>query len=236
MPRASRNGGVGRAATVLAGVMLFVMAQGTAKAEDSTDKVIYACVNLHSHEIRTVGPHQTCKHHEYSAWLTGPAGPPGPAGPQGSAGPQGPAGPQGATGPQGPAGPPGDPGGLLVDSTGKTIGTLMDCCDVLVNTTAGPALLNVDSTGFQSSGEFFFQEDTSNNCAGTKYLNGMGVFSADVVNKISGTAYVATNLQKLTMHSQTFNGAGCFAVNTSALFGPAVPVTISGFTPPFSAK
>ena len=243
MPRASRNGGVGRAATVLAGVMLFaVMAQGTAKAEDTTDKVICACVNLHSHEIRIVGPHQTCRHHESSAWLTGPAGPPGPAGPQGPGGPAGPAGPQGATGPQGasgvqgPAGPPGDPGGLLVDSTGKTVGTLMDCCDVLVNTAAGPALLSVDPTGFQSSGEFFFQEDTSNNCAGTKYLNGMGVFSADVVNKISGTAYVATNLQKLTMHSQTFNGAGCFAVNTSALFGPAVPVTISGFTPPFSAK
>jgi hypothetical protein len=126
---------------------------------------------------------------------------------------------------------------LLVDSTGKTIGTLMDCCDVLVNTAAGLVLLNVDATGFQSSGDFFFQEDTSNNCAGTKYLMGMGLFSADVVNKISGTAYVATSLQKLTMHSQTFNGAGCFAANASpALYGPAVPVTISGFTLPFSVK
>jgi hypothetical protein len=113
----------------------------------------------------------------------------------------------------------------------------VDCCDVLVNTASGPALLSVDPTGFQSTGEFFFQEDTSNNCAGTKYLMGMGLFSADVVNTTSGIAYVATNLQKLTMHSQTFNGVGCFAApSTPALYGPAAPLTISGFTPPFSVK
>jgi hypothetical protein len=111
----------------------------------------------------------------------------------------------------------------------------VDCCDVLVNTPSGPALLNVDSTGFQSSGEFYFQEDTSNNCQGTKYLNALGLFSVDVVDKTSGTAYIATTFQTLTVHSQMFNGL-CSPISWKALFGPAVPVAISGFTPPFSVK
>jgi len=112
----------------------------------------------------------------------------------------------------------------------------VDCCDVLVNTASGPALLMVDSTGFQSNGEFYFVEDTSNGCHGTKYLIAQGVFSTDVVDKINGTVYVATSPQKLTMHSLTFNGAGCQPTSQTAMFGPAVPVTISGFTPPFSVK
>jgi hypothetical protein len=112
----------------------------------------------------------------------------------------------------------------------------VDCCDVLVNTASGPALLNVDSTGFQSNGEFYFVEDTSNSCRGTKYLVGQGVFSTDVVDKTSGTAYIATTFQTLTVHSRTFNGVGCQPTSWTAVFGPAVPVAISGFTPPFLVK
>jgi hypothetical protein len=112
----------------------------------------------------------------------------------------------------------------------------VDCCDVLVNTASGPALLMVDSTGFQSNGEFYFVEDTSNSCHGTKYLVEQGVFSTDVVDKTSGTVYIATTFQKLTVHSQTFNGLGCQPTSQALLVGPAVPVTVSGFTPPFSPK
>jgi len=115
---------------------------------------------------------------------------------------------------------------------------LVDCCDVLVNTASGPVLLMVDSTGFQSNGVFYFKEDTSSNCLGTKYLVAQGVFSTDVVDKTTGTVYVATALETLplSMHSQSFMGR-CQPINPPpAIYGAAVPVSVSGFAPPFSVK
>jgi hypothetical protein len=85
-------------------------ALGPAPADaQSTNTVIYACVQRSSLQVRIVAGPGECRGPEIPvAWNI--VGPPGPQGPQGPEGPQGLQGPMGATGPQGPKGDTGEPG------------------------------------------------------------------------------------------------------------------------------
>jgi len=172
--------------------------------------------------------------------LTGPGGPLGPAGPQGSGGT---AGPQGAQGAQGPAGPAGPGGLMVVDASQKTVGMLFDSGDVLVRVAAPAAaqgsdwvLLPVSPVGFaQSASPVFYYTDSA--CKTTPYLLPAGMFSQTVVSgKVAWYARsFFTQDATHTIVAQTWNG-GCFATSKAAPIGVALPVDLSGFTPPFSVQ
>jgi hypothetical protein len=91
-------------------------------------QVIHACVSHATGDLKIVAAGAACpRNWSPLSWnVTGPMGLPGqegPPGPQGVAGPQGPQGGPGPQGQQGPQGP--SAGNLLVDATGKSVGSVM---------------------------------------------------------------------------------------------------------------
>ncbi|MBI3628060.1 MAG: collagen-like protein [Candidatus Rokubacteria bacterium] len=173
----------------------------------------------------------------------GPAGPTGAIGPQGPAGPVGPQGPAGATGvagpagPAGPQGPKGDPGPgarMVVDSAGNTVGTLLDCCDVVAQDADGDfVILPLTNAGFVSSGgnlTFFYE---NSDCSGPRLLPQRGLFSTVLIDR--NTAYYATTFTMLTAHAQLFFGT-CTATTRTFFAGEVHQTDLSVFTPPFSVK
>jgi YVTN family beta-propeller protein len=91
---------IGIIGVVLLGALLFstiVFAHG------GDASLIHSCVKTSNHQIRIVGPNDTCGHNETPLdWnIQGLPGPTGPTGPQGIPGPQGPIGPQGEQGTSG---------------------------------------------------------------------------------------------------------------------------------------
>jgi len=132
---------------------------------------------------------------------------------------------------------------MVVDASQKTVGMLFDSGDVLVRVAAPAAaqgsdwvLLPVSPVGFaQSASPVFYYTDSA--CKTTPYLLPAGMFSQTVVSgKVAWYARsFFTQDATHTIVAQTWNG-GCFATSKAAPIGVALPVDLSGFTPPFSVQ
>jgi hypothetical protein len=187
------------------------------------DDVVHACVHRWSRYVRIVGRGRSCRDSEqHVQWSV--------------AGPQGKAGPPGAPGPQGVPGPPGEgdaagAGVLLLDNLGNTIGTLLGCCDVVVEAEGAKVLLPVVAGGFAETPVLFYYE--SADCSGPRRLPRNGVFSSTVVQ--GTTAFYATDFERRPILSQE-SAAGCFTIPFLPPTGLASSLDLSGFVPPFSVR
>lgn len=197
----------------IAALAFAVVAPAGARGADSA--VVHACVHKGSLRVRIVGSIDACRPGETPVvWNV--AGAPGPAGPEG---------------PEGPQGEPGPGAVLVVDSRGAVVGTLIDCCDVIVRAGDARIMLPVEAGGFSQTRVFFYFE--SADCTGTPLLPRVGLLSRTVV--IGTTAYYATDFQDRPVQSEKFGG-GCFLTDSPGPTGPVSSVDLSGFAPPFSAQ
>jgi hypothetical protein len=214
------GGPIALAATTIALTCLAPAFVSTALARDTA---VHACVHHWTRYVRIVGPGRSCHPSEHRMqWSV--------AGPRGETGPPGPAGPQGVPGPPGP-GTPGRSGVELFDSLGTVVGTLLGCCDVVVEVDGAKVLIPVVSNGFAETPSLFYYE--SSDCSGPRRLPRNGVFSSTVVQ--STTAYFATTFERRTILSQEFQGT-CFPMTFLPPTGAVSILDLSGFVPPFSVK
>jgi hypothetical protein len=198
-------------------------AHGSRTPAPAQGDVVNACVHRWTRYVRIVGGGHSCRDSEQQVqWSV--------------AGPQGEAGPPGAPGPQGVPGPPGEAavegaGVLLIDNLGNLIGTLLGCCDVVIDAEGAKVLLPVVSGGFAETPVLFYYE--SADCSGPRRLPRNGVFSATVVQ--GTTAFYATDFERRAIRSQESHGT-CFAMPFLPPTGVASSLDLSGFVPPFSVR
>jgi hypothetical protein len=201
--------------------------------------------------------------------LTGATGPTGPTGetgatgvtgPAGKDGATGPAGPKGDTGPVGPEGPAGKDGKdglggvIVVDSTGKTLGNVIDvqprslgpiyeAALVAMNINQQIFVVVVGQNGYWRDGNIFYQ---LTNCSGTAYRElasdaQHGVFSASFVTK-NNVLFGETGAYQDNASFRSYGDGDGYCYNTGGIgtINRAVPVAPivdldTLFTPPFEA-
>jgi hypothetical protein len=228
-----------------------------AMPQKAVAQVIHACANNFNGDLKVVAAGAPCpRGWSPLSWnVTGPMGLPGQEGPPGPQGPQGVAGPQGLQGQQGPQGlqgPQGQGSNLLVDTNGKTVGSIGIPTFWVLRQIAGvwvELAVSDPTSGFDSSPTltWFYQ---SSDCTGQAYMyvnpnTSSSPALASVFTIPPATApsiyYAGTPVLGLITKSQrgaAYTECNVGSGNPYVYMGPvqSYPLSSLGLTPPFSIK